>query len=122
MNEAIPVEQHDGVSVARLSGDVEISRAPEVKNELLRVLSNQDFGLVLDLREVTYLDSAGVNVLFEVAERLNSRQQQLMAVVPERALIRRVLTLVNLRSVMETHRTLDGAIAAIHALQPVDES
>ena len=122
MNGSLTTERHDGVSVARLSGDVDISRAAAIRAELLRLLSNLDFGLVVDLREVTYLDSAGVNLLFEVAERLASRQQTLVAVVPDTALIQRVLTLVNIRSAMETHATLEDAVAAIRALAPPDES
>jgi anti-anti-sigma factor len=122
MNGPFTTERHDGVAVARLSGDVDISRAAAIRAELLRVLSNLDFGLVVDLREVTYLDSAGVNVLFEVAERLASRQQALAAVVPETALIQRVLTLVNIESAVDTHPTVDGAVAAIRNLTPTDES
>ena len=122
MNGPFTTERHDGVAVARLSGDVDISRAAAIRAELLRVLSNLDFGLVLDLRDVTYLDSAGVNVLFEVAERLASRQQALAAVVPETALIQRVLTLVNIESAVDTHPTVDGAVAAIRNLTPTDES
>jgi anti-anti-sigma factor len=122
MNGPFTTERHDGVAVARLSGDVDISRAAAIRAGLLRVLSNLDFGLVLDLRDVTYLDSAGVNVLFEVAERLASRQQALAAVVPETALIQRVLTLVNIESAIDTHPTVDGAVAAIRNLTPTDES
>ena len=81
-------------------------------------MTNQDHGLVLDLRDTTYLDSAGVNVIFELAERLSARQQRLAAVVPDRAIIERVLTLVNLRSILESHRTLEEALASIRALGP----
>jgi anti-anti-sigma factor len=122
VNGPFTTERHDGIAVARLSGDVDISRAAAIRAELLRVLSNLDFGLVVDLRDVTYLDSAGVNVLFEVAERLTSRQQALAAVVPDTALIQRVLTLVNIESAVDTHPTLDGAVAAIRELTPPDES
>jgi anti-anti-sigma factor len=122
VNGPFTTEQVDGVAVARLSGDVDISRAAAIRAELLRVLSNHDFGLVVDLRDVTYLDSAGVNVLFEVAERLSSRQQKLAAVVPETALIQRVLTLVNIESAVDTHPTVDRAVATIRDLAPRDES
>ena len=122
MNGEVAVEHREGVAVARLSGDVDISRAVALRAELMRAISNQEFGLVLDMRDVAYLDSAGVNVLFELAERLASRQQQLMAVVPDNALIERVIALVNLRSVMPTHPTVDEAVAAVRALAPTGDS
>jgi anti-sigma B factor antagonist len=122
MNGVVPVTQESGVSVARLSGDVDISRAEPIKVALLRAIANDEFGLVIDMHEVTYLDSAGVNVLFEVAERLSGRQQRLMLVLPDDALIQRVLELVNAKSVMDSRPTLTEAVAAINALAPPGES
>lgn len=104
----------------KLKGDVDITRAVPIRDKLFRALTNQDYGLIVDMREVTYLDSAGVHLLFEVSERLTSRQQALVAVVPDRAIIQRVLELVDLRSVMSTHATLEEAIATVKALIPPD--
>jgi anti-anti-sigma factor len=122
MNGTFEMQDRDGVPVARLSGEVDISRAAAIRLDLLRALSNLHHGLVVDLREVTYLDSAGVNVLFEVAERLAARQQALATVIPENALIQRVADLVNLGSATEIHQNLDDAVAAIRALTRPDRS
>ena len=122
MNGQVPIRREGEVTVATLSGDVDISRAEPIKVALLRAIGNEEFGLVIDMREVTYLDSAGVNVLFEVAERLRGRQQRLVLVLPDTALIQRVLSLVNARSVMQTTTTLDDAVAAVQSLTPTDES
>ena len=115
---SVDLQHHDGIPVARLVGEVDLTRAPSIRVGLLRAVTNQDHGLVLDLRDTTYLDSAGVNVIFELAERLSARQQRLAAVVPDRAIIERVLELVNLRSILESHHTLDGALASIRGLNP----
>ena len=118
MKSGVDLQHHDGIPVARLVGEVDLTRAPSIRVGLLRAVTNQDHGLVLDLRDATYLDSAGVNVIFELAERLSGRQQRLAAVVPDRAIIERVLTLVNLRSILESHRTLEEALDSIRALEP----
>jgi anti-anti-sigma factor len=118
MSSSINLQRFDGVPVARLEGEVDLTRAPTIRVELLRAVENLDHGLVIDLRDTTYLDSAGVNVIFELAERLSSRQQLLAAVVPERAIVERVISLVNLRSILETHRTLDDAVGAVRARAP----
>jgi anti-anti-sigma factor len=116
------MQERDGVPVAHLSGEVDISRAAAIRLDLLRALSNLHHGLVVDLRDVTYLDSAGVNVIFEVAERLAARQQELATVIPENALIQRVTQLVNLESATQIHQTLDDAVNSIRALTPPGES
>jgi anti-anti-sigma factor len=118
MSRSVKLERHDGVPVARLEGEVDLTRAPTIRVELLRAVENRDHGLVIDLRETTYLDSAGVNIIFELAERLSSRQQLLAAVVPDRAIVERVISLVNMRSILETHRTLEEAVGSISARAP----
>ena len=118
MNSSIDLQRHDGVPVARLEGEVDLTRAPAIRADLMRAVTNHDHGLVVDLRDTSYLDSAGVNVIFELAERISARQQRLHAVVPDRAIIERVLSLVNLRSVLDIHRSLDEAVAAVRKLEP----
>ena len=71
------VERCDSVPVATLAGEVEISRVGNLRDRLLRLLDNRDFGLVVDLSRVTYVDSVGVNVLFDVADSLSGRQMRL---------------------------------------------
>ena len=121
MSSNVDVQREEGVPVARLLGEIDLTRAPEVRVDLLRAVTNLDHGLVLDLRETTYLDSAGVNVIFELAERLRSRQQGLAAVVPERAIIERLIELVNFRSILQTHRDVDDAVAWVQQLAPDGE-
>jgi anti-anti-sigma factor len=116
VSRSVDLQRFEGVPVARLEGEVDLTRAPTIRVDLLRAVENHDHGLVIDLRDTTYLDSAGVNVIFELAERLSSRQQVLAAVVPDRAIVERVIALVNMRSILETHKTLDEALASIRAL------
>lgn len=120
MTDRLFIERHDAVPVARLVGEFDITRAIAIRDALVSCLDNQDFGLVIDLQETTYLDSAGINALFEVAERLNDRQQRLVAVLPERAVVRRVVELVNLPSVMGVGETVEEAKAEIQALDERD--
>ena len=101
------------VRVVEIEGDVDIARAPLLREELRRSVDNHDLGLVVDLSETKYLDSAGVNVLFEVAEDLADRQLGLAIVVPEGGLVDRVVALVDLAAVAGVHRTVDDATRAL---------
>ena len=101
------------VRVVAVEGDVDISRAPVLRQELRRSVDNHDLGLVVDLSETRYLDSAGVNVLFELAEDLTERQLTFALVVPEGGLVERVVMLVDLASVAQLHRSVAAAQEAI---------
>jgi anti-anti-sigma factor len=109
----IQVERDHGISVVRLSGEVDVSGAPALRRSLRRAVDNRDVGLVIDLTEATYLDSAGVNILFELAEAMGRRQLAIALVVPERGLVERVVSLVDLGSVTRLHRTAEAAVREI---------
>ena len=111
------LEWHDSVPVARVKGEVDIATSDQLRDELLGQISNREFVLVLDLSQATYLDSAGVNVMFELAERLGSRQQQLVVVTPESGLVTRVLKLVDASSAMSIKPTLEDALEHAGALE-----
>jgi anti-anti-sigma factor len=105
----------DDVVVARLSGEIDMSNANEVGDELSSAVPNTALGLVLDLTALTYLDSSGVHLVFDLAERLRRRQQQLRVVVPAGAPIRRVLRIVELDDSVPVLASVDEAIQQIRA-------
>ncbi len=107
------VEYRDSVGIVSLEGEVDVIQAHTLRNLLLGAVRNEDHGLVVDLSDATYIDSVGVSLLFELAERLAERQLGLAVVLPQHGLVERVLTIVNLSSVAEVRHTLDEAVAAV---------
>ena len=99
--------------VAHIGGELDLSSAGTVWERLLAAVENQDVGLVIDLSDATYVDSAGVNLLFEVAERLGVRQLAFAVVYPEGGIVDRVFALVNLAAVADVHHSVDAAVHAI---------
>jgi len=106
------------VVVARLGAEFELSSAVGVHDAMLAALTNRDHGIVVDLQEVSFMDSAGINALFDMAERLHGRQQKVVIVLPERAVVRRVAELVGLGSTVGICETLDEAVAAVPPADP----
>ena len=107
------VEYHDAVGVVTIAGEVDVIQAHALRDRLLGAVRNEDLGLVIDLSDATYIDSVGVSLLFELAERLAERQLKLAVVLPEDGLVERVLTMVDLRSVAQMQPTVDAALSAI---------
>lgn len=111
----LSVEAVGEVPVATVKGEVDMGNARDVKDALLASVANHAPGLVVDLSPTTYVDSAGVHVVFDLARRLQARQQELRVVVPEEAPIRRVLVLTNVDAVAPMHTALDEAVAGVAA-------
>jgi anti-sigma B factor antagonist len=109
----VEMEHRDSVSIARVSGEVEITSAGALREQLLDAVRNDDLGLIIDLSDTSFIDSVGVSLLFELAERVTGRQLRFAVVVPAEGLVQRVLTIVDLSSVAEIHRDLGTALAAV---------
>ncbi len=109
------VQERAGVPVARLEGEIDIANASDVRNALFSAMSNMAPGLIVDLTDVTYLDSRGVQLLLELAERLRVRQLRFGVVVPEQSLVRRVLLLTHVDTIVPLEPTIEAALQRIRA-------
>jgi anti-anti-sigma factor len=107
----IEVERRDSAVVAHLSGEVDMTNAAFVRDELLAAVPNDALTLIVDLAGCRYLDSAAIEVIFDLARRLARRRQELRLVVPEGSPLGRVLTLTDVNSVAPVHASLDSALA-----------
>jgi anti-anti-sigma factor len=111
----VQMDHRDSVSIARVSGDLEITQAGALRERLLDAVRNDDLGLIVDLSDARFIDSVGVSLLFELAERLTARRLRFVVVVPAEGLVQRVLTIVNLSSVAEIHPDVNAALAAVRS-------
>ena len=53
-----------------LAGDIDLSRSPDLKKQLLAEVKNKPGRLIVDLENVGYMDSSGVATLVEALQRL----------------------------------------------------
>lgn len=115
MNDPVRVDliRNGRVIVARMPVEVEITQAPMLRGQLMQAVENRDLGLVIDLTATKYLDSSGVNMLFELGEVLASRQLRMAVVMPQGGLVERVVSIVDLGSAMPIHRDTESAVDEI---------
>jgi len=59
----IEIEPHGEGPVIRLSGEVDLSNADELRSDIVQAVPHEASGVVLDLTETTYLDSTGIRLL-----------------------------------------------------------
>jgi anti-anti-sigma factor len=103
---------HGDLPVARVEGEVDASNAAELGIRLRELVSNQSAGLIVDLTATTYLDSAGINLLFAIGDQLVARQQRLRLVVGPGSPIARMLAITSLDRIHRVHRSVAEALAA----------
>ena len=106
-------EHHGDIPVVTIAGEIDASNSSEIAGRLYAALSNRSTAIVVDLTPTTYIDSAGINILFEVNNDLGERQQQLHLVVDEASPIARMLGIVGLDRTVPTHPTRTAALATL---------
>jgi anti-anti-sigma factor len=111
----VDIEEAEGVVTARLEGEIDMANARDIGARIVAAIPNSTLGVVLDLSGTTYLDSAGIQVIFDLAERLSSRQQQFRVAVPEGARVRRVLDIVRLEGTVPIDVSADDAETEIRS-------
>lgn len=109
------VHDEDGILSARLSGEIDLSNSHDLEQTIVGAVPNTALGMVLDLSEVTYIDSAGVLLLLDLASRFQWRGQQLALVAPEDSRARRVLTLAGVDGVVVIDTTAEAARSRLPA-------
>jgi anti-anti-sigma factor len=108
----VTVERRGATAVARLTGEVDLSNAAVVEEQVTRGLAGAA-GLALDLAGLSYLDSAGLALLSRLARLLSGTDTRLRLVVPPGAVVRRTLVISGLTEAIEVDETLDAALAAL---------
>lgn len=106
-------ERNGDVLIGSLAGDVDLSNAPDVADQLMPAIPNSIKVFVLDLSETTHLDSRGVQVLLDLVERLHVRKQTAFLVAPQRSAIRRLLTIVGVTDSLPVTGSVDEALEQI---------
>ena len=99
--------------VARIHGELDASTTAWAGARLRGLLSNHSDALVVDLSGTTYLDSAGIALLFSLAAELRLRQQALYVVIAEGSSVARIVVLTGLDQTVPTHASLDVLHASL---------
>jgi anti-anti-sigma factor len=102
MSDLVRIEPTDieGARLIRVIGEIDLSNVSEAMDAIIGAVPHDAALVVVDLSDTTYIDSAGIAMLFRLAERLGYSRQQLRLVVPTDAPIRPVLELTRLTSVI----------------------
>jgi anti-sigma B factor antagonist len=101
----------DGCSVLRVTGEVDVYTAPELRERVVEMLAEGVVHLIVDLQDVVFLDSTGIGALVGVLRRVRALDGSLMLVTSSERLLN-IFDMTGLGSVFDVYPTLDAAVAA----------
>ena len=116
MSELVTPAWEGSVPVALVHGEIDLANARRMRDAVIALVAEDAPGLIVDLADVPYLDSAGIQALFDVVRHLREREQVLAVVVPATSPLRRVLKITGFQ---EAAPICDSTSeAAKHLLEP----
>jgi anti-sigma B factor antagonist len=95
----VSVRAEDGAVVLDLRGELDFSAAGTLRTCLLGAIASADWTLVIDLREVTFIDAGGIAALLRARRTLVDQQRELR--LQHTASIRRVFELAGVTGLLD---------------------
>ena len=85
---SVRTEQHDAAAVVVPTGELDIATAPALEHELERAFGDGSDRVVLDLRELEFIDSSGLRSMLIARRMADSAGAQFALIAGDRALQR----------------------------------
>lgn len=95
-----------GIVIAQAGGEIDMSNAGSVREATWRAMPIDALGLILDLTDTEYLDSAGIHLIFGLRESLRDRGQSLWLVIPADSMIHDAMRLAGVGEHLTVYATL----------------
>jgi anti-anti-sigma factor len=103
------IRRESGAVIVALAGELDLYNANDVREALVGITAEQPARLVVDLAEVTFIDSTALGVLIETRSRMTNRRAFLLAAPGMET--KRALEISGLDKHFSIHDTVDQAIA-----------
>jgi anti-sigma B factor antagonist len=107
----LTTDEMGGVTVVRIAGELDKLAIDQARSGLDRLVTAGR--LVVDLDGVTFIDSAGLHALFDLARLADRRGTGIALAVAESSPTARVIGLVHLSDVMPVLQTVEDAASAL---------
>ncbi|WP_100403723.1 STAS domain-containing protein [Bacillus sp. FJAT-42315] len=108
MNITINVEEMDQYTKVYIGGELDVYTAPKLQETIFpHVKANQT--LIIDLTEVTYLDSTGLGIFVGLFKSLNAKNGTLQ-LVGLSGRLKRLFDITGLSGIMNIHSEVEGGV------------
>ena len=103
------VDEQSGWHVVSVAGEIDITTAPQLRDQLAELIEAGHDRIVVDLNQVGFLDSTALGVMVGAHKRLRDRGHGLALACTQPSILR-VLDVTGLSSVFAMHDTVDAAV------------
>lgn len=106
-------EQKGDIVILRLQGRLDAVSAPLAEEKVAKIIDHGQYKLILDLKEVTYMSSAGMRMLLSTTKKLHTLSGQL-SVCSMGTNVMDVLKMSGFDHVLKLFKTEEEALQHFH--------
>ncbi|MFB8273634.1 STAS domain-containing protein [Streptomyces sp. NPDC055955] len=115
MDLSLSIRRMDGplgdCAVVTVGGDIDVYTAPELREQLVELVNDGIFHIVLDMEDVDYLDPTGLGVLFGGLKMVHAHEGSLRLVCNQQHYLK-IFRTPRLTKVFPVHGSVEAALRA----------
>jgi len=98
-------------TVVVVGGEIDVYTAPKLREQLIDLVSNGQYHLIVDMEGVEFLDSTGLGVLVGGLKRVRAHEGSLHLVCTQERILK-IFRITGLTKVFPIYSSVDEAVAA----------
>jgi anti-sigma B factor antagonist len=98
-------------TVVEVGGEIDVYTAPKLREQLVELVNEGNYHLVVDMEGVDFLDSTGLGVLVGGLKRVRAHEGSLRLVCNQERILK-IFRITGLTKVFPIHNSVDEAVAA----------
>jgi anti-sigma B factor antagonist len=103
----------EDLAILVVGGEVDFEVSPQLKARMMRAIKAGRRRLVLDLSDVTFIDSTAIGVIAGAVEKLDEAGGGSLAIVCMHEKVMQIFEITGLDSVITVHPSREEALAAL---------
>ena len=98
-------------TVLEVGGEIDVYTAPRLREQLVDLVAEGSYHIVVDMERVDFLDSTGLGVLVGGLKRVRAHEGSLRLVCTQERILK-IFRITGLTKVFPIHETVQDALAA----------
>jgi anti-sigma B factor antagonist len=107
---SVSTREQGGRTIVEVGGEIDVYSAPTLRDQLNSLVADGHYDLVVDMRNVDFLDSTGLGVLVGGLKRVRSHDGSLHLVCAQDRVLK-VFRITGLTKVFAIHDSVEEALA-----------
>lgn len=112
MDLGIDVQHQEKTTIVNLSGEIDVYTAPKFKESLINLIEEGFHDIVVNLQEVTFMDSTGLGALVGGLKRIKPLGGSLVLICNQDKILK-IFEITGLNKVFPIYQDADQAIKAL---------